>query len=33
MAGEPEFTTLFPEGLAPGRLLRSLELTARKGLG
>ncbi len=28
-----EFATLFPEGLAPGRLLRSLELTARKGMG
>lgn len=33
MSTEREFTTLFPEGLAPGRLLRSLELSARKGLG
>lgn len=33
MAAGREFPTLFPEGLAPGRLLRSLELTARKGLG
>lgn len=33
MGAEREFSTLYPEGLAPGRLLRSLDLAARKGLG